>query len=64
MSWSLDRNMGPYNVVVMGVQCVYHQSLKLAGVMKSYWILLSNRCITHNHPEGIKGAQVTALAIY
>lgn len=65
LSWSLDRNMGPYN------SCGNGSAMRVSPVAYVGWsdeivldLAFQSAACTHNHPEGIKGAQVTALAIF
>lgn len=63
--WAHSENMQPYNSFGNGAAMRASPSgyvcLDLAGTMEA-----ARECaaVTHNHPEGIKGAQATAAAIY
>ncbi|HSR11400.1 MAG TPA: ADP-ribosylglycohydrolase family protein [Thermodesulfobacteriota bacterium] len=63
--WMLSPSAKPYNSLgngsAMRVSPVAHAFTKEEGVL--HQARLSAEC-THNHPEGIKGAQATALAIF
>ncbi len=63
--WLRDPSMGPYGSYGNGA------AMRISGVglyasSEEECIALSKKVteITHNHPEGIKGAEVTALCIY
>ena len=63
--WMLSPSAGPYNSLgngsAMRVSPVAHAFRQEEEVLEQ--AKLSAEC-THNHPEGIKGAQATALAIF
>jgi ADP-ribosylglycohydrolase len=65
MRWMLSPDINPYNSFgngsAMRVSPVAHAFSSLSEVLEH--AKLSAEC-THNHPEGIKGAQATALAVY
>jgi ADP-ribosylglycohydrolase len=65
MMWMLSPGSKPYNSLgngsAMRVSPVAHAFDKEADVLKH--AQKSAEC-THNHPEGIKGAQATALAVF
>ena len=64
-AWLSDENMGPYN------SCGNGSAMRCSFVGEHFntedevirWATKSAEC-THNHPEGIKGAVVTAMCIY
>lgn len=63
--WLEDGNMGPYNSFGNG------SAMRTSAVGWLYETLVRTRkiarlvaSVTHNHPEGIKGAEATASAIY
>jgi ADP-ribosylglycohydrolase len=63
--WACDRLRGPYNSfgngAAMRVSPVGFAFDKIEDVLT--WAERS-AAVTHNHPEGIRGAQATAVAIY
>lgn len=63
--WAMDRNMGPYNSCgngsAMRVSPVAYVGLSEDIVLD---LAFQSAACTHNHPEGIKGAQSTALSIF
>jgi ADP-ribosyl-[dinitrogen reductase] hydrolase len=63
--WVLDESMGPYNSCGNGSAMRVSPAGYLAKSI-DHAIELSNRVteVTHNHPEGLKGAAATAVAIY
>lgn len=65
IGWLLNRDAGPYNSwgngSAMRVSAVGYYAQSLQEAMQ---LAESTASITHNHPEGIKGAQATAAAIY
>ena len=63
--WFQDKSAGPYNSWGNG------SAMRVSPIGWAFndreTVLQEARCsaeVTHNHPEGIKGAQATALAIY
>lgn len=65
MGWLFDRSRGPYNsygngsaMRVSPVGWLYDTEERVLEVAK--W----TADVTHNHPEGIKGAQATAIVIF
>lgn len=63
--WLQDKSMGPYNSYGNGsaMRCSYigeHFDTEKDVIV---WAKKSAEC-THNHPEGIKGAIVTAMCVY
>lgn len=65
MTWMLSPGIKPYNSLgngsAMRVSPVAHAYNSVEDVLQ--YAKESAEC-THNHPEGIKGAQATALAVY
>ena len=65
IGWLLNRDAGPYNSwgngSAMRVSAVGYYAQSLQEAMQLAELSAS---ITHNHPEGIKGAKATAAAIY
>ena len=63
--WLKDSSMGPYNSVGNGsaMRCSYIGEHFQTEKEVMEWAAKSAEC-THNHPEGIKGAVVTAMCIY
>ena len=63
--WMLSSNLKPYNSwgngSAMRVSAVGFAFSSPEDVLKK---AAESAEVTHNHPEGIKGAQATALAIY
>jgi ADP-ribosylglycohydrolase len=64
-AWASDKNAGPYNSCgngsAMRVSPVAYFATSLDEALElAYYSAIP----THNHPEGIKGAQATALMIY
>lgn len=64
-SWLLDPNSGPYNSwgngAAMRVSPVGFAFNTSEGVLEE---AKNTAAVSHNHPEGIKGAQATALAVF
>jgi ADP-ribosylglycohydrolase len=65
MQWLMDHSMGPYDsygngsaMRVSPVGWAFDSEEEVLNAAKS------SAEVTHNHPEGIKGAQATALAIF
>jgi len=65
IQWLHDEQMGPYNswgngsaMRVSPVGWAYDDPLQLLAAAEA------SAAVSHNHPEGIKGAQAVALAIY
>lgn len=63
--WLIDRTMGPYNSYGNG-GAMRASPIGYAARSAEEALAEAARCAapTHNHPEGIKGAQAVALAIY
>ncbi len=65
LQWTMSENMGPYNSFgngsAMRVSPVSYFARSEDQVLK---LAKETAMSTHNHPEGIKGAQATAMAIY
>ena len=65
IGWLLNRDAGPYNSwgngSAMRVSAVGYYAQSLQEAMQ---LAENTASITHNHPEGIKGAEATAAAIY
>ena len=63
--WIADDEMGPYNSFGNGGAMRVSSVGFLAGSIEEA-VTLSNRVtgITHNHPEGMRGAAATAVAIH
>ncbi|MEK6476538.1 ADP-ribosylglycohydrolase family protein [Catalinimonas sp. 4WD22] len=65
MQWIMDKNPKPYNSwgngSAMRVSPVGWAFDKLEQVLEE---AKKSAAVTHNHPEGIKGAQATATAIF
>jgi len=63
--WARSKDMGPYNSFgngsAMRVSPVGWLFDDLESVLSE---AKRSACVTHNHPEGIKGAQATAAAIF
>jgi ADP-ribosylglycohydrolase len=63
--WVCDPNMGPYgsygNGAAMRVSPVGHAAHSIEGVLDE---AARSAAPTHSHPEGIKGAQAIALAVF
>lgn len=63
--WASDKNAGPYNSCGNGSAMRVSPVAYFAESMDDVLDLAFNSAIpTHNHPEGIKGAQATAVMIY
>ena len=65
IQWLHDERMGPYNswgngsaMRVSPVGWAYDDPVQLLAAAEA------SAAVSHNHPEGIKGAQAVALAIY
>lgn len=63
--WILDENRGAYNSFGNGsaMRCSYIGEHFNTEKEAAEWAKKSAEC-THNHPEGIKGAVVTAMCIF
>ena len=65
IAWFRAERAGPYNSLgngsAMRVSPVAHVARAEAELLR---LAKDSAAVTHNHPEGIKGAQATALAIY
>jgi ADP-ribosylglycohydrolase len=63
--WVEDQNMGPYNSWGNG-SAMRVSPVGFAAVSEEWALSEAKKSaeVTHNHPEGIKGAQATALAIF
>lgn len=63
--WLLDKNKGAYNSFGNGsaMRCSYIGEYFNTEKEVTQWAKKSAEC-THNHPEGIKGAVVTAMCIF
>ena len=63
--WLQDESMGPYNSYGNGsaMRCSYIGEFFNTEKEVIEWAKKSAEC-THSHPEGIKGAVVTAMCIY
>ena len=65
LRWAFDDKMGPYNSFgngsAMRVSPVGWTADSVEGVLAE---AARSAEVTHNHPEGIKGAQATALALF
>lgn len=63
--WLCDENMGPYNSYGNGsaMRCSFVGEHFNTEEEVIEWAKKSAEC-THNHPEGVKGAVVTAMCIY
>lgn len=63
--WLFDDNMGPYNSFGNGAAMRVSACGFVAKTLEEV-IMLSKKVteVTHNHPEGIKGAEATAVAIF
>lgn len=63
--WIVDDTMGPYNSMGNGAAMRVSSAGLLANSVEEA-ILLAHRVteISHNHPEGMKGAAATAVAVY
>ncbi len=63
--WLLDADMGPYNSFGNGAAMrVSPAGFAAAGRQEALALAEASAECTHNHPEGIKGAQSTSLAIF
>lgn len=63
--WIYSENMGPYGSWGNGAGMRVSSAALLAGNEDECLELAKKSAeVTHNHPEGIKGAQAVALAIY
>lgn len=63
--WILDSKMGPYNSWGNGAPMRVSPAALMAGSAEECMMIAKKTAeVTHNHPEGIKGAQAIALSIY
>jgi ADP-ribosylglycohydrolase len=63
--WLLDEDAGPYNSWGNGAAMrVSPVGFALDSVDEVLAEAARSAAVTHNHPEGIKGAQATALAVF
>lgn len=65
LRWAADDNAGPYNSFGNGSAMRVSPVAWVAGSESEVLTLAAETAAaTHNHPEGIKGAQATAMAIW
>ena len=63
--WARARRRGPYNSFGNGAAMrVSPVGWAFAGLDETLAAAEQSAAVTHNHPEGIKGAQATAAAVY
>lgn len=63
--WLYYKDMGPYNSFGNGSAMRVSAAGWVGTTMEEVLRLAElSACVTHNHPEGIKGAQATAAAIF
>jgi ADP-ribosylglycohydrolase len=64
-SWAISRNREPYNSFGNGAAMrVSPVGWAFATLDETLDAATASSRVTHNHPEGIKGAQATAAAVY
>ena len=64
-AWLRDAGMGPYNSYGNGAAMRVSPAAWLAGSLDEALALARHvTAVTHNHPEGIKGAEATVTAIW
>jgi ADP-ribosylglycohydrolase len=63
--WLCAPEIGPYNSWGNGA-AMRVSPIGFAGTSEAFVLEEAKKCaeVTHNHPEGIKGAQATALCVY
>lgn len=65
LQWGMDKNKGPYNSYgngsAMRVGPVGYAASTLSEAIEE---ARKSAVVTHNHPEGIRGAEATAAAVY